>query len=369
MKFLSAKRSYVLLIAAAMIVSGGSCKPPVGHLEVVAVLEENPGNLTVSTDGRVFASVHQFRPGSARLVEVLPGGTMIPWPNDQWNTPTNEGSDFFVSVLGVQIDELNRLWVLDNGLGAGEPVAPRLFAFDVAGGELLERIEFSASVGPAGSFFNDLAVDPHAGFAYIADIGGSGRPGLVVVDLDEKDAWRYDGHPSFEAEADGTVTIGERTLTMGGRPAKVGINPITISADYETVFYGAMSGTRWYSLPAAALQGRGPKAQVLGQIETVGPKPVSDGAATDQTGNHYFTNVGNKSIDRLDLDGNLTTLAQHDELLSWPDALSFGSPPGWLFVAVNKLHLTPALNDGEEGGDGRYYIVRIFTGEEGVPGR
>ena len=47
--------------------------PKVGQLEVVSELNITPGNVTASRDGRIFASVHGMRRGSAQLIEIQPG--------------------------------------------------------------------------------------------------------------------------------------------------------------------------------------------------------------------------------------------------------------------------------------------------------
>ena len=67
------------------------------------------------------------------------------------------------------------------------------------------------------------------------------------------------------------------------------------------------------------------------------------------------------------VDHVLRTLVQ-DDRLSWPDALSFGEP-GWLYIAVNQLHRSPALNGGVEGAKPPFRIMRVYTGTEGLAGR
>ncbi|MCR9143511.1 MAG: major royal jelly family protein [bacterium] len=361
------KRICLFALLALGAVAFTYCGPPPGTIEVYAELKENPGNVTVSSDDRVFASVHQFRPGSARLVEITPDGRMTAYPDAGWNADPERRENVFRSVLGVQVDTQDRLWVLDNGLGV-RPIAPRLFAFDIKTGRLDIRYEFPAKSGAPGSFLNDLAVDAKRGFVYIADIGGAGQPGIVVVNFsnpDEITSHRFDGAEGFQPE-DVDVVVDGKVVSMGGQPARIGINPITISRDGETVFFGPMSGTSYYSVPAEQLRSPGETSAL--KIERVGPKPVSDGASTDRAGRHYFTNLANNSIDVLK-DGELKTLVKDDRLLNWPDALSFGGD-GWLYVATNRLHLSPALNGGTEGaGDGGFYIVRIAAGAKGVAGR
>lgn len=361
------KRMYSFSIVVGLGLLLTLCRPAPGTIEVYAELEENPGNLTVSADGRVFASVHQFRPGAARVVEISTDGRMTPYPDAGWNADPERRDNVFQSVLGVQVDTRDRLWVLDNGLGP-VPIAPRLFAFDLNTGRLAIRYEFPATSAAAGSFLNDLAVDAERGFVYIADIGGSGQPGIVVVDLSNPEAissHRFDGASAFAPE-DVDVVVDGNVVRMGGEPARIGINPITISADGQTVYFGPMSATSYYRVSADQLRTPGESAKLT--VERAGPKPVSDGASTDRAGRHYFTNLANNSIDVL-ADGKLTTLVKDDRLLNWPDALSFDDD-GWLYVATNRLHLSPALNGGTEGApDGGFYIVRIATDADGVPGR
>ena len=216
---------------AAEVPAVGS--PAIGSLENVAELSINPGNLSVTADGRVYATVHQLRPADARLIEITGRDSYRPWPNREWNAAFGSGPDVMNAPLGIQLDRKNRLWVIDNGLGP-ESQPPKLIAFSLETGEVVFRHDFSAETGPVGSFLNDLAVDAQRGFVYLAD-------------------------------------------------------------------------------------------------------------------------------------GSLETLVQDDRLL-WPDALSFGEP-GWLYIAVNQLHRAPPLNGGVEAAELPFRVMRVYTGNEGVPGR
>lgn len=360
------------LIAFALALPAGSAPaaPEVGTLEVVAELPINPGNLAVTEDGRVFATVHQFRRSDAQLIEVLGRDGYRPWPDTAWNGVFGSGPAVLNSVLGIAIDRKERLWVLDNGLGE-PPQPPKLLAFDVDGGEPVFRHDFPAESGPVGSFLNDLAVDDERGFVYIADVGGAHAPALVTVDLAAGTSRRFTASPALAAE-DVDLIVEGRVIQLPAPdgtpgPARIAVNPITLSADGETLYFGAMNGETWYQLPARLLREGAPDAEVAAAISKAGPKPVSDGASTDTEGNHYFTDLGNNAIRVVRPDGRVETLVS-DPRLSWPDALSFGEP-GWLYVAVNRLHLTPALNGGEEGAAPPFPILRVYTGTRGIAGR
>jgi sugar lactone lactonase YvrE len=363
----------VVLLSAlvqAATVAASVPAPAVGTLETVAELPINPGNLSVTGDGRVFATVHQFRPADAQLIEITGRNRYHPWPDADWNAAFGSGSDVLNAPLGIQIDRKGRLWVIDNGLGA-EPQAPKLVAFSLDTGEAVFRHDFSPEIGPVGSFLNDLAVDEERGFIYIADVGGTEEPALVIVDLSNNQARRFSASEALAAEdvdlvVEGRV-LGAPDETGKFNPARIAVNPITLSADGETLYFGAMNGTTWYQLPSKLLREGANDEIIAAAIAKVGPKPVSDGASTDRDGNHYFTDLGNNAISVLRTDGSLQRLVQ-DERLLWPDALSFGEP-GWLYIAVNQLHLAPALNGGVDSSRPPYRILRVYTGTEGIPGR
>ncbi len=341
-----------------------------GALEVVAELPINPGNLAVTADGRVFATVHQFRRADAQLIEVTGPASYQPWPDTAWNGPFGSGPDVLNSVLGIAIDRKGRLWVIDNGLG-DPPQQPKLVAFSLADGTPVFRYDFPPETGPLGSFLNDLAVDDARGFVYIADVGGAHPPALVTIDLNNKTSRRFSASAALQAEdvdlvVEGRV-IGRRDENGKVKPARIAVNPITLSADGETLYFGAMNGQTWYRVPARLLRNGATDEVIAAAIAKAGPKPVSDGASTDAEDNHYFTDLGSNAITVLGRDGRLETLVQDNRLL-WPDALSFGEP-GWLYIAVNQLHRAPALNGGVEGAELPFRIMRVYTGTEGIAGR
>ena len=340
-----------------------------GAIEAVAELPINPGNLAVTESGRVFATVHQFRRAEAQLIEVTGPNSYRPWPNLAWNGAFGSGPEVLNSVLGIRIDGQNRLWVLDNGLGdpAHQPdQPPKLLAFALADGQPVFRYDFPPETAPTGSFPNDLAVDADRGFVYIADPGGSQAPALVILDLNQRVSRRFTTSLALQAE-DRDLVIEGRVIGLPGadgklKPARIAVNPITLSADGETLFFGAMNGATWYQVPARLLREGADDVTIAAAITKVGPKPLSDGAATDAAGNHYFTDLSHNAISLLSPDGKLEPLVVDDRLL-WPDALDFGEPD-WLYIAVNQLHRAPPLNSGVDGAELPFRIMRVYTGSD-----
>jgi sugar lactone lactonase YvrE len=344
--------------------------PKVGQLEVVAELDITPGNVTTSRDGRIFASVHGMRRGSAQLIEIEPGtNNWRPFPNAEWNAKPGSGQNVLNSAHGVAIDSQDRLWVIDHGNwmpDGAKPTRPKLVAFDINTGEMVYRYDFPDSA--TGTIMQDLAVDGERGFVYIADCGS--KPAIVVVDINNNTSRRFEGHRSLQAENVDAIVEGQQLLFPNSEgkmePARVPVNPITLSADGETLYFGAMNGETWYSVPAQLLRER-QSDRIIGEaIKEVGQKPVSDGISTDAQGNHFITNLKDNAIDKLSADGKLTRLVQDDRLL-WADNVRFGND-SWLYIAVNQLHRNPIFTGKPDTGTPPYYIMRVWTGTQGQPG-
>ncbi|MGL4881219.1 MAG: L-dopachrome tautomerase-related protein [Waterburya sp.] len=345
--------------------------PQVGQLEVVSELNITPGNVTASRDGRIFASVHGMRRGSAQLIEIQPGSNnWQPFPNAEWNGKPGSSNNVLNSAHGVAIDSQDRLWVIDHGNwmpNGAEPTRPKLVAFDINTREMVYRYDFPESA--TGTIMQDLAVDGERGFVYIADCGSN--PAIVVVDTNNNTSRRFENHPSLQAENIDAIVEGQQLLFPNSegkmQPARVPVNPITLSADGETLYFGAMNGETWYSASAGLLR-EGESDRTIGAaIKEVGQKPVSDGVSTDAQGNHFITNLKDNAIDKLSADGKLTRLVQDDRLL-WADNVRFGND-SWLYIAVNQLHRNPIFTGKPDAGKPPYYIMRVWTGTQGQPGR
>ncbi len=321
-------------------------------LVTVATLAERPGNVTVGPAGRVFATLHPFGAPSRQLVEIAPDGAARPFPDASWQRPdkTPATATTFDTPLGVVADAQGRVWTIDLGLNLG---ATRLFAFDAATGAKVFALTLPADLAPKGSFVQDLAVDERHGVVYLADIA---NPGLILVDIAAGTARRVKAHPSFLSE-DAEMRIDGAPVNFGGKPARVGVNPLTLSADRETLYYGAMSGTTWYAVPAKPLR-EGDDDAAFAALRKAAPKPVSDGVATDAAGNHYFTNLNADGVDVFRAKTRTLEPLVRDPRLSWVDNVAL-APDGHLYLSVNQLHRSPPFTGGADAGKGPYFIYKV----------
>jgi len=318
--------------------------------EEVAAMDVRPGDVAVSAEGRVFATIHPLGSQKIQLVEII-SGKAIPYPDASYQKNNKKASDAtFDAMLGLIFDKNNKLWVIDMGLELGKT---RLWAFDISTNKVIEKIELQASVAPKGTFAQDVAIDEKNGWAYLADIA---NPGIIALNLKTKKATRFSGHPSLQAE-DKDMIIDGQVVLFGGKPARVAIDPITLSADRETLFFGAMNSSSWYKVPAKLFRKQKDDYTIGHSITRVGEKPFSDGALTDADGNHYFTNLQEHAITKLDVNGKLSNVVKNEQKLLWPDNV-YLAPDGWLYISTNKLNSTTAFTGKPDDGPPPFYIYR-----------
>jgi sugar lactone lactonase YvrE len=364
-------------VSLALAVAGGAvpahqvaAEQEPAAFEVVALLEQAPGNIAVSQDGRIFVSQHQFHDPVYRVVEVLDDGTTRPFPDEAWASAPGADGRGMAAVLGIQADPAGVVWMLDNG---SRP--PRLIGWDLNADRLAKIITIPPPAAPEGSFLNDFALDTVNGAVYIADIGEGPRGGaIVVVDLATGQARRVlAGHALSSAE-DVRMAVDGRPVRMRGPDGqvfepRVAINPITIDAVAEWVYFGAMHGTSLYRVRAVDLRDASLSEDALAKrVERFGRKPVSDGISIDGAGNIYVTDVEASGIGVTRPDGEYALLFSDKEKLSWPDSIAAG-PDNNMYVAVNKLHLSARLNAGVNESEPPYYVVRFPALAPTVVGR
>lgn len=349
-------------------------------VEVVARVPTMPGNIAVSRNNRIFLSQHPFGNPTFRVVELNRDGTQTPFPTPQWSSAPEPGSDVGISgIIGIEVDQRDRLWMLDIG-SATSP--PKLVAWDLNRNTLAQRVDL-ASVWNVQSFMQDLAIDLTRNHAYIADIGGidpnaAQTPAIVVVNLATGATRRVlESHPALKAE--------DLDMLIEGKPVqikrddgsifrpRVGINPITIDAKDQYVYFGSMTGTAIYRVRAELLADAAQSPDALGSsVELWGTKGISDGFNIDQAGNVYVTDLTTNSI-RVALagepkSGGYVPLTESSPSLSWADGVSFGGD-GMLYATVNQLHRSAALNAGTDETKPPFTIVRLRPNGTALLGR
>ena len=339
------------------------------ELEIVAEFpaEHPPGNIAVTPEGRLIMSQHQFFGAPLRVVEVNSDGSVVPFPDRVWSSQTNDKGIGLNTVLGLRSDENGVVWMLDRSSGEGQP--GKIVGWDTVNDELYQVIYLPQPIIGDSPFLNDLAVDLDRDKIYITDTASGEDSALIVVDLITGFSRRVlEGDVSTRPEDIPTI-IDDRTITLGGEPAKIGANPITIDPNNEWVYYAPMSGTSLYRISTKDLTDESLSAEELSsRVQRYGDKPICDGITVDGAGNVYITSITDNAIGVVDRNGAYKTLYQNDKLLSWTDGMAF-SADNYVYVTVSQLQNSPALNNGKNDFDPPFYLVKFPALASGKVGR
>lgn len=340
---------------------------PTPGLTTVAKLPANtpPGNIAIGRDGRIFLSVHGFYGQKVKIVELLKNGITIPYPDSIWASEPKRPHAGIYGVLGLNADQNGVLWMLDT---SGSDRAGRLIGWDTLT-EKLHRIHYLAHpIIRDESFLNDVAIDTQRNFAYIADSAGGKFAALIVVDLNTGQSRRVLEGSVFTLAEEIDMKIDGKVVTLGGKPARIGVNPITIDPNNKWVYFGAMTGKSIYRVETKYLSNlKLPDSKIAQQVKRYGDKPISDGITVDGGGNVYVTSITDGSIGVLRSNGKYETLYQSSEI-SWPDGFAYG-PDHRIYVTINELHRSPVLNGGNNASQGLFKVMSFPALVEGKSGR
>jgi sugar lactone lactonase YvrE len=342
------KLFHFLFAGLALLVD--SARAAASQLETYATFgDQQVTGVTVSKSGRVFVCFPYWSDNHAMAVaEVGENGKSLPYPSEHWNALDGAPNSHFICVQSVFVDPEDNLWVLDPASIKQKGVTPggaKLVKIDLRKNDVVDTILFDGSIAPEKSYLNDVRIDPGKHFAFITD---SGLGAIVVVDLNTRKARRVlTDSPSTKAEPDlllkiqGVPLINETT----GKPVQVNSDGIALDPANGRLYFQALTGHTLYRIKISDLEDDTLDEKALGErVERFASVPAADGLAFRGDA-IFFTAIEEDAIVRIDLRTRETTTVVKDEVLRWPDTLSF-DPRGVLFITCSQIHLTPRFNHG-----------------------
>ena len=314
-----------------------------------------PAGFKTDRAGNFYLSVPRWVPGipaTVNKIEVIDGkAKLCAFPSWEMNESGNPAA--LQSVLGWEIDELNKAWLLDQGHIAGQPCREgdqKIVCWDLTKNELVDSIPVPTEIADfTASFLNDLVVDNANGFIYIADSGIFTDPlqgGLVVYNMRTRQLRRVlHQHVSTQDVPGFWFKIAGRPAWKD-RPNRTGADGITLSADRKTVYWCPLTGRNLYALDTALLQDFSiPDAEIEAAVQDLGDKGTNtDGMGADNLGNIYYTMLEGMGIGIYDpVKRTFNNKFITDERMIWVDGMAFDNQ-GYLIFNNNRLHI---LFDGD----------------------
>jgi sugar lactone lactonase YvrE len=312
-----------------------------------------PAGVKVDRQGNYYVSVPRWAqgiPSTMNRIVVKDGKPLLEaFPSWDFNKPGDV--KVLQSVLGYEIDENNRMWILDQGKIAYNPSpegSQKLIVWDLSTNKMIDSINIPNEIANyRTSFLNDLVVDNKNGFVYITD-SGNGWPdhevvgGIIVYNMKTKQLRRVlNQHDSTQDVPGFRFSIAGRPV-FTDRPIRLGSDGIALSADRSVLYYCPITGRNLYSIDTALLRNfNTPEQQIRAAVQAIGSKgTTTDGMHADNKGNVWYTMLEGQGVGvytpqtpQIDRFHKFVS----DDRMLWVDGVAFDQK-GSIIFNNNRLH-------------------------------
>jgi sugar lactone lactonase YvrE len=338
-----------------------------------------PAGVKVDQQGNYFVSVPRWAPGipsTMNRIVVKNGKPLLEaFPSWEWNKAGDP--KFLQSVLGYEIDEQNRMWLLDQGKIAYTPSldgSQKLVLWDLNTNKMIDSIKIPSEIASyRTSFLNDLVVDNKNGFVYITDSGNGGGwsspvvGGIIVYNIKTKTFRRVlDRHYSTQ-DFPGFVFEIVHKRVFKDRPARLGSDGIALSADRSTLYYCPVTGRNLYAVDTTLLRDfNTPLETISGSVQAKGSKGTNtDGMHADNKGNVFYTMLEGQGVGYYSPESNSFHNFVSDDRMLWVDGVAFDQR-GSIIFNNNRLHQMFERKQDEIDWNDPYNLIiwKAFVGND-----
>lgn len=207
----------------------------------------------------------------------------------------------------MQIDECDRLWVLDSGKIdiTDDPLQicpPTIFVFDLYTDELIRAYPLPSEQIKEDSLYSNIVVDVRNGecdraVAYAADVW---RFGLVVYDFHNDSSFRIQHHYFFPDPLSSRYNLHGLEFHWTDGLFGIALTPVDVNNE-KTMFFHPMSSFREFAVPLSALKDRKTAEDSPEKFVPVGKPRAKDyghssGSSIDRNGVMFFNMVTRDSV-------------------------------------------------------------------------
>ncbi|XP_015591221.1 protein yellow isoform X2 [Cephus cinctus] len=325
---------------------------------------------------KVFVTLPRWKEGiPVTLATVSKNARSInpklqPYPSWDWHQ--SEHCKGLTSVFRVQVDECDRLWVLDSGQvnvtsSPHQICPPQVFVFDLKTDTLLRRFALPPGQIKQDSLYSNIVVDVRNGncgaaVAYLSDVW---RFGLVAYDYSKDTSFRIQHHFFFPDPLSSRYELHGLHFQWTDGIFGIALSPIDINGD-RTLFFHPMSSFREFAVSTSVLRDEKTADDNPEKFVPIGRPRAKDfghssGSAIDKDGVMFFNMVTRDSVWCWDtrkeyIPQNLGVVGQSNVSLVFPNDIKVDhedDPSVWILSNRLPMYLYGHL-------DSRNVNYRIF---------
>ncbi|XP_076761628.1 dopaminechrome tautomerase-like isoform X2 [Xylocopa sonorina] len=275
------------------------------------IAENNlPLGLEVWKD-KVFITLPKWKAGIPATLTTVPKNSktkspkLRPYPDWTWHQSGN--CDGLTSVFRIQVDECDRLWVLDSGKvdvsnGGKQVCPPTIFIFDLTTDNLIRKYIVPEDQVKEDSLYANIVVDIrnndcNAAVAYAADVF---RYGLLVYDFFKDSSFRIQNRFFFPDPLASNYELHGIKFQWTDGIFGLALSPVDVHND-RTLFFHPMSSFREFAVSTSVLGDKSTAEKNVDYFVAIGRPRAKDyghssGSAIDRNGVMFFNMVTRDSV-------------------------------------------------------------------------
>jgi len=335
-------------LVAAFVVFGDAGAGYANSARVEVKSDTMDWNAVALAAGQVFVGGPRWTGFSGPSVAIVTKSkALAPFPTAEWNDwkPGLDATHRFVNVNALHVGPDGSLWVVDTGSpqfgGTIVKNGAKLVRINPMTGAVIRVYPFGADVAPDGSYIDDIRIN--GAHAYLTD---AGKGALLVVDIESGSVRRVlDDNPATTVRQDRPIVVeGETVRISDDSPLHVNVDPLEVSPDGRTLYFGPLEGP-WSQVPTAALDDPSvSRTSLAALVKPWADLPPIGGSIMDERGRLYYSVLANDTIYCRTPSGKTIKLLT-DHRLHWADA-PFLTKDGRLWFPVAQLDRLPVFQHG-----------------------